>query len=168
MFKHHVVNFTFYCLFLSLSSLFLYSYMDVLRVGSLNINGGRDRGKLGMVSEFIKIKKVNVSFLQETHTNKDNEIEWGMWWEGKFVLSHGTNNSAGVAILFSSNMNINILNIDKIVEGRLLLTEIEYEETVFVLVNIYAPNNGPERKDLFRKLRDAVQKYDESVSGNWW
>lgn len=171
MFKHHVVNFTFYCLFLSLSSLFLYSYMDVLRVGSLNINGGRDRGKLGMVSEFIKIKKVNVSFLQETHTNKDNEIEWGMWWEGKFVLSHGTNNSAGVAILFSSNMNINILNIDKIVEGRLLLTEIEYEETVFVLVNIYAPNNGPERKDLFMKLRDAVQKYDESVclviGGDW-
>lgn len=44
-------------------------------MGSLNINGGRDRGKLGMVSEFIKIKKVNVSFLQETHTNKDNEIE---------------------------------------------------------------------------------------------
>lgn len=96
--KSHVVAFTLCCFFLSLTTLYLYSFMDFSRVGSLNINGGRDRGKLAIVSEFLKIKKINVYFLQETHTNKDNEIEWGMWWEGKFVLSHGTHNSAGIAI----------------------------------------------------------------------
>jgi len=69
--------------------------MGLLRVGSLNINGGRDRTKLAMVSEFLRINCVDVVFLQETHTDIDNENEWSMWWGGKLTLSHGTNNSAG-------------------------------------------------------------------------
>lgn len=60
MIKSHMVVFTLCCVFLSLST--LYSYTDVLRVGSLNINGGRDRGKLAMVSEFLRIKKINGFF----------------------------------------------------------------------------------------------------------
>jgi len=47
----------------------------------------------------VCINRVNV-FLQETHSNDENEIEWNKWWEGNLVLSHETNNSAGVATLF--------------------------------------------------------------------
>jgi len=36
--------------------------MGLLRVGSLNINGGRDRTKLAMVSEFLRINSVDVVF----------------------------------------------------------------------------------------------------------
>ncbi len=110
-------------------------------------------------------------FLQETHTNKDSEIEWGLWWEGKFTLSHGTHNSAGVATLFSANMNVNILNVEEVVEGRLLLTQVEYEGIMFVFVNVYAPNSGPERQNLFMTLRNAIKEYDGGVclviGGDW-
>ncbi len=34
-------------------------------MGSLNINGGRDRGKLSLISEFLSIKKINVSFYKK-------------------------------------------------------------------------------------------------------
>lgn len=44
---------------------------------------------------------MNVIFLQETHSNQSNEFEWRLWWEGEYVLSHGTNLSAGVAVLLS-------------------------------------------------------------------
>lgn len=47
--------------------------MDVLRVGSLNINGGRDGCKRALVFETIKQKKRNVIFLQETHSDIANE-----------------------------------------------------------------------------------------------
>lgn len=68
--------------------------MDLLRVGSLNINGGRDSHKRALVSEIMQNKKLHVILLQETHSDMDNEVEWGMWWKGQHVLSHGTNLSA--------------------------------------------------------------------------
>ncbi len=73
-------------------------------------------------------------------------------------MSHGTH-SAGVATLFSANMNVNILNV----EGRLLLTQVEYEGIMFVFVNVYAPNSGPERQNLFMTLRNAFKEYDGGV-----
>lgn len=69
-------------------------------MGSLNINGGRDRSKRAMVAEIIKLKNINITYLQETHTDCDNEVEWRRWWDGKCFISHGSNISAGVAILF--------------------------------------------------------------------
>lgn len=121
--------------------------MELLKLGSLNINGGRDRNKLAMISEFVK--QVDIVFLQETHTSNDNETQWGMWWEGKYALSHGTNTSAGVAILFSKKLNVNILSVDEIVKGRALLSKVEIEGITFVLINVYAPNNGLERVVFF-------------------
>jgi len=101
---------------------------------------GVDGNKLAMVSELFSVKKINIAFLQETHTNLDNESEWRRWWEGASVLSHGTNNSAGIAILFSKDMNINILVVEEIVKGRMLLVKMQYEGSVFALINVYAPN----------------------------
>jgi len=63
-------------LFLSVSIFYLFIFsMEMIRVASLNINGGRDRSKRTMVAELINIKNVNVSFLQETHTDCSNEVE---------------------------------------------------------------------------------------------
>lgn len=143
--------------------------MELLKLGSLNINGGRDRNKLAMISEFVK--QVDIVFLQETHTSNDNETQWGMWWEGKYALSHGTNTSAGVAILFSKKLNVNILSVDEIVKGRALLSKVEIEGITFVLINVYAPNNGLERVVFFMELRSVIQKFDDTVcmiiGGDW-
>lgn len=75
--------------------------MEPLRVASLNVNGLRDRRKQAVLSECLKLKNIGVTFLQETHSDKNNEVEWGLWWEGKYILSHGSNFSSGVAICFS-------------------------------------------------------------------
>lgn len=79
---------------------------------------------------------------------------------GNSVLSHGTNTSDGIAILFSKEMNVNILVVEmvKMVKGRILLLKVEYEGSVFELINVYAPNNGPERVKYFLKLRNAMMQ----------
>ncbi len=59
-------------------------------MGSLNINGGRDRHKLALVSEVMLNKKLHVILLQETHSDIENEIEWGMWWKGQHILKPGS------------------------------------------------------------------------------
>ena len=42
--------------------------MQSLKIGSLNINGGRDRHKRALIFEVATQKKIDVLFLQETHT----------------------------------------------------------------------------------------------------
>jgi len=49
--------------------------MEFVRVGSLNINGGRGSVKRALVSEFIKLNNVKVTFLQETNSGTDGGKE---------------------------------------------------------------------------------------------
>jgi len=145
--------------------------MQLLRVGSLNVNGLRDSGKRALLSEFFRLKDNNVIFLQETHSDPNNESELNLWWEGKSCLSHGTNISAGVAILFSANLDVNILSKVELEKGRLLIVKVEIHNQIFVFINIYAPNRGTDRAMLYRKLGDILKSFtlDEFivVGGDW-
>ncbi len=90
-------------------------------MGSLNVNGMRDGRKNRLLSEIIHIKDIGVILLQETHSDQSNEAEWGLWWEGEHILSHGSNFSAGVAVLFSPNVKVKILAKHEVEPGRLLI-----------------------------------------------
>ena len=118
------------------------SSMYKVRVGSLNINGGRDRQKRAVISEMVQQKRLDIVFLQETHSDKVNEIDWGLWWKGQYVLSHDTNFSAGVAILFSPGLDVNVISTTEIVTGRALVVREEIQDISFCFINIYAPNQG--------------------------
>uniref|UniRef100_A0A3Q3F9T3 Endonuclease/exonuclease/phosphatase domain-containing protein n=1 Tax=Labrus bergylta TaxID=56723 RepID=A0A3Q3F9T3_9LABR len=50
--------------------------MRSLKIGSLNINGGRDRQKRGLISEISTQKNIDILFLQETHTTPSDETDW--------------------------------------------------------------------------------------------
>lgn len=137
--------------------------MDILRVGSLNVNGIRDRNKWLLLKESIELKELNVMFLQETHSDVNNEVDWGLWSDGQYVLSHGTNLSAGVAIVFSKKLNVNILLVNELERGRLLLVKAKIKDMCFVFVNIYAPNVGRDRIKLFEKLNDTLCSLSRDV-----
>lgn len=51
---------------LFISTFLSYFIMNVLRVGSLNVNGIRASNKWSLLKESIKLKDINVMFLQET------------------------------------------------------------------------------------------------------
>ena len=50
--------------------------MDVFKVGSLNVNGARELRKRRLVFEMAKMKHIDVLFLQETHSDVENEADW--------------------------------------------------------------------------------------------
>ena len=127
--------------------------MDTLRVGSININGGRDRVKRASVSEIIEQKNLKLFFLQETHADTDYEVEWAMWWEGQSVFSRETNLSAGVAVLFPPSLKIKIISKKEIVKGRAVMVKVEIEDNILFFLNIYAPNNGQERLQFCTHLK---------------
>ncbi len=146
--------------------------MDILRVGSLNINGGRDRNKRAIIAEYAYLKDINVMFLLETHSDSQNEVELYRWWEGECILSHGTNLSAGVAILFSKHLDLNILSTIELEKGRILMVIVEIKELKFLFINVYAPNVGLQRIELFGRLKTEIIKHvDEGMcvimGGDW-
>lgn len=95
-------------------------------MGSLNANGMRDRRKAETIIEFIRLKNVNMTFLQETHSDVNNEIDWRMWCGDECILSHGTNLSAGVAIIFSPTTKVKIMSKQESEPRWLLAVRIEF------------------------------------------
>lgn len=154
-----------------LFSLSIFPAMQILKVGSLNINGMRDGSKRALLVEFLKLKETHVTFLQETHSDQKNESEIKLWWEGKTVFSHGTNISAGVAILFSKYLNINIISEVEIEKGRIMLVKAKVNNQLFEFINIYAPNKCSEKFAVFKKLKDFLNNYTLEgfliVGGDW-
>ena len=160
---YHTVVFSFqlFSVLFILSVSFSLTSMGSLKIGSLNINGGRDRQKRALISEVATQKRVDVLFLQETHTNPADQTDWGLWWDGSCTFSHGTNLSAGVAVLLRKNVHVTVLSSTEVVKGRLLIVRAEIEGSVVCFVNIYAPNQGTDRVVFFTLLKNEVRKYHQ-------
>ncbi len=85
-------------------------------------------------------------YLQETHSDAGNEVEWGLWWKGQYKLSHKRNLSAGVAILFSLDLTVTVLSTEEPINCRLLVVKSNIDGEMYYFINVYAPNVG--LKDL--------------------
>ncbi|CAM2103738.1 unnamed protein product [Caretta caretta] len=59
---------------------------------------------------------------------------------------------AGVATLFSTELRPEVLGVAKIVPGHLLHVRARLEGLILNLVNIYAPNAGPEQVHFYRQV----------------
>ncbi|KAL7849206.1 hypothetical protein SRHO_G00208290 [Serrasalmus rhombeus] len=70
---------------LSLYSLF---NMDEFKVAILNVNGARDANKRALLFELLRLKHVDVMFVQETHSDEQNAVDWVREYEGRAFLSH--------------------------------------------------------------------------------
>lgn len=130
-------------------SFLIVSIMASLNFGSLNVNGCRGAEKRFALFNFLKWKKASIVFLQETHTDMSNQVQWLSEWKGKSFLSHGSNLSAGVAILISSDIQIQDSSAEEIIPGRMQIIDMKLYELYFSFINIYAPNDGVERVSFF-------------------
>lgn len=70
-------------LFWGLSLLLL---MGVVNFTSLNNNGARGSRKSAQIFETMTQKNIDVLFLQETHSDSVNVVEWAMSFDGLKVL----------------------------------------------------------------------------------
>lgn len=65
-----------------------------------------------------------ITFLQETHTTDECKRVWGNVFKGDILMSHGTNNSKGVAILLGDKLEHKIqeTSIDR--RGRYIILSV--------------------------------------------
>lgn len=97
------------------------------------------------------------------HTQAQQMRQIGVYGgRAQFFLSHGTNLSAGVAVLFKPLVNAKVLSSTEVVRSRLLIVKAG-----FCFVNVYAPNPGPERVCFFTLLEKELVNYhqDQLITG---
>ena len=156
-----------FCLpkFRTCSSLVILIWCDVKLV-SLNVKGIGNFKKRRTIYTWCRRRKVDIIFLQETHSKKETEIQWKNEWGGKMLFSHGSSNSWGTAILIKNTINCTIMSTISDPLGRYIISKIQIDDKLYVFVNVYAPNKDKDSIQFFKKLYILLQTEDLECEDN--
>ena len=134
-----------------------------LKLYSFNVRGIRDKVKRKILFNHFVTKYPNgIYLLQETHSTPDIETTWCKEWQGKMYFSHGTNDSCGVALLISKDIDINVCEVKRDTMGRFLSLKFSMDDEEFQVVNIYAPtrNHVDEQLKFLKYIKDECTASD--------
>ena len=81
---------------------------DSVKLISLNVRGISNFQKRRMIFLWCRKKGADIIFLQETHSKKETELQWKNEWGSEIMLSHGSCNSRGVAILLKRSVDFSV------------------------------------------------------------
>ena len=75
-------------------------------------------------------------FVQETHSNKEKEIQWKREWGGRILLnfSHCIPNSCGTAILINNKANCIVLSTVSDTFGRFSISKVQVDDKVYLCI----------------------------------
>lgn len=79
--------------------------VETLKFVSLNVKGISNFHKRKTIYSWCRKKNADFSFLQETHSKKEVETQWKNEWGAEIIMSHGSSNSRGVAILIKKGVD---------------------------------------------------------------
>jgi exonuclease III len=130
-----------------------------LNLISVNVRGIHSYAKRMNVFQWLKKMKVDIIFLQETYSTKDNERFWKCQWDGKIFQAHGTNHSKGVAILIKKNVDVDIVTSTIDNEGRYICLNVNIQDQPVCLLNVYAPCSSKcnEQLTFFTNIIDVLK-----------
>ena len=69
--------------------------------------------------------------------------------------------SRGVCIILRRTSDIRLIDSVKDKEGRFLCIKVEIYKKIFVIANIYAPNNEKEHVDFFNGVYSILQEFND-------
>ncbi|CAM2105219.1 unnamed protein product [Caretta caretta] len=102
----------------------------------------------------------SVVFLQETHMDPVTEDSWRLEWEGRVYFSHLTVRTAGVATLFSPDLQPKMLRVTEAVPGRLLHLRALMDGLMVNLINVYVLTSGPEQLHFYQQASAFLDTLD--------
>lgn len=124
----------------------------------MNVRGIRDITKRKSIFLFCRRKNADLIFLQETHSIEDDVKLWKSQWGELCFFSHGTNLSAGVAVL-TNKFRGDVIEFDISDEGRWIILITKLDGCVFITCNVYSYNGVSLAKNLFTQLGYKIEKY---------
>jgi exonuclease III len=117
--------------------------MANLKCISLNVRGLRGNGKRKALFRLFRDNKFDVICLQETYITENVSTAWQLEWGGELYYSEGSNHSQGLVILIKKGLQHKVSLV--LQKPRLLGINIETDTGPFIVLNVYAPNQGGEQ-----------------------
>ena len=130
------------------------------KIISLNARGLAARAKRHKLYAWFKKQKADIIFIQETHCTKSKLRTFKHSWDG--MSFYGLTESAysrGVGMLFRDGFDGNIIDYHATFDGRQLLVNVEIENKLYTLVNIYSPNEEKKRISFLESLPQWIKRY---------
>ena len=140
-----------------------------VKIISLNVNGIGDYHKRKDVFDYLRGKNANIILLQETHLKTQDENVIRSMWGYDCLLNGISTNSNGVGIFFSTNFHYKIHRINRDLEGRYILLDIEMNNHRHTLVNIYGPSDR-DNPDFFDDVLEKIEYMNNEsiiIGGDW-
>ena len=130
--------------------------MAELKIASMNVRGIGNKNKRRETFNRLRNKQQSIIFLQEVNCTEATIDMWRSEWGYKALFSCFSGSSAGACILFNNNFKFDILITFSDYSGRYIICDIEFDEKLFTLANIYAPNEDdpPFLQHVFDHLHD--------------
>ena len=134
---------------------------ETIKIFSFNARGLGNKIKRITIFEWLKSKKGDILFLQETHSSHEYEAAWREQWGGEIFFSHGKSNSRGVAILIAPEIDLKINSVIHDEDGRFLILECDINKNNYTLVNVYAPiiDRVTNQANFGHLLYNMMEKY---------
>ena len=108
---------------------------------SLNVRGLRSLNKRRGIFLWLTKQKADIVFLQETYSTFQDENFWKTQWKGRMLFSHGSSHSKGALILVRQGLDFEQKTIEcDSNSGRFIFLEALVQGSLFLFVNLYAPN----------------------------
>ena len=95
------------------------------------------------------MNKFQVIFLQEAYSSSEVEKLWSAEWGGKMFFCHGSKHSKGTVIMFNPSLDVEVVECTTSEKGRIIILEAQIDDTKFIFVNIYAPNDLAQQVKFF-------------------
>ena len=132
------------------------------------MNGVESSKKCTKLFEYFrsKIAPKGILFLQETHSNKEEEKKMCDDLKGQIHFSHSKTNSCGVLIAFLGVPNYYFKSEISDNAGRILILEVEIDGIDFLLVNFYNANTETEQLKITQNLSTLLKQFEHCHNKN--
>ena len=124
----------------------------------MNCRGLADVAKRRDAMHYIRSKKYNTVFLQDTHQTAKTLPYFDSLWCGKAFHSCFSSRSRGTSILLNKNLQYKVLAEKKSECGNIVLLVCEIYNESYLLVNVYGPNE--DNPAFYDKLSDIISQFD--------
>ena len=115
-----------------------------MNIITFNVNGlASDNARVPKrrkIFTWLKTQRCDVALLQETHCTDSVQHIWSHEWGGDSFFSNGTSGSRGVCILVRRGLGIDVKEVRRDDQGRLIFVKGVFEGNSILLGNVYCPN----------------------------
>ena len=108
-----------------------------LTICSFNVRGLGQKLKRTQIFTFLKSKKLQICFLQETHSTKEIENTWAVDNTYDFYFSGRSSNSGGICIMVDKTLDYNVKEHTEIIPGKLQALRVKMFDRNITYMNIF-------------------------------